>query len=180
MATPSLELSCLRWPLWMWMFLTASIGNPSAEGIYSAETCCWPQDADRVLVYGRGTVNDNRWIYRASEGKHSRDNPACLITQPSRHHSYIIHLINGWSVDCGDDHFWLSWRMSLWFEYEVVLLKQPHLDLHDWEVPCSASDREGSNFESCVLMGVSSHSYHHPQEVLWATISSGLKVNSLT
>ena len=33
---------------------------------------------------------------------------------------------------------------------------------------CSASDRQGSNFESCVWRTVSAHSYHHPQEVLLA------------
>ena len=45
------------------------------------------------------------------------------------------------------------------------------------EVACSASDRQGSNFESCVWRAVSSH---HPQEVLLAQFSiyvhkSGLK-----
>ena len=40
--------------------------------------------------------------------------------------------------------------------------------LHDREVACSASDRQGSNFESCVWRTVSSQSSHHPQEVLLA------------
>ena len=40
--------------------------------------------------------------------------------------------------------------------------------LRDREVACSASDRRGSNFESCVWRTVSSHSSHHPQEVLLA------------
>ena len=35
--------------------------------------------------------------------------------------------------------------------------------LRDREVGCSASDRQGSNFESCVWRTVSSHSSHHPQ-----------------
>ena len=35
----------------------------------------------------------------------------------------------------------------------------------DREVACSASERYGSNFESCVWRAVSSHSTHHPQEV---------------
>ena len=43
--------------------------------------------------------------------------------------------------------------------------------LHDREVACSASDRQGSNFESCVWRTVSSHSSHHPQEVLLAQFS---------
>ena len=40
--------------------------------------------------------------------------------------------------------------------------------LRDREVACSASDRQGSNFETCVWRTVSSQSSHHPQEVLLA------------
>ena len=52
--------------------------------------------------------------------------------------------------------------------------------LRDREVACSASDLQGLNFESCVWRAVSSHSSHHPQEVLLAQFSlyvnkSGLK-----
>ena len=36
------------------------------------------------------------------------------------------------------------------------------------EVGCSASDRQGSSFESCVWRTMTSHSSHHPQEVLLA------------
>ena len=43
--------------------------------------------------------------------------------------------------------------------------------LRDREVACSASDRHGSNFESCVWRTVSSESSHHPQEVLLAQFS---------
>ena len=55
--------------------------------------------------------------------------------------------------------------------------------LRDREVVCSASDRQGSNFESCVWRTVSSHSSHHPQEVLLAQFSlyvhkGGLKPDS--
>ena len=55
--------------------------------------------------------------------------------------------------------------------------------LRDREVACSASDRQGSNFESCVWKTVSSHSSHHPQEVLLAQFSlyvhkGGLKPDS--
>ena len=55
--------------------------------------------------------------------------------------------------------------------------------LRDREVAYSASDRQGSNFESCVWRTVSSHSSHHPQEVLLAQFSlyvhkSGLKPDS--
>ena len=43
--------------------------------------------------------------------------------------------------------------------------------LRDREVACSASDRQGSNFESSVRRTVSSQSSHHPQEVLLAHFS---------
>ena len=55
--------------------------------------------------------------------------------------------------------------------------------LRDREVACSASDRQGSNFASCVWRTVSSQSTHHPQEVLLAQFSlyvhkGGLKPDS--
>ena len=43
--------------------------------------------------------------------------------------------------------------------------------LRDREVACSASDRQGSNFESCVWRTVSPQSSHHSQEVLLAQFS---------
>ena len=43
--------------------------------------------------------------------------------------------------------------------------------LRDREVACSVSDRQGSNFESCVWRTVSSQSSHHHQEVLLAQFS---------
>ena len=45
------------------------------------------------------------------------------------------------------------------------------LNLYDQEVACSASDRQGSYFESCVWRTVSSHSSHHSQEVFLAQFS---------
>ena len=55
--------------------------------------------------------------------------------------------------------------------------------LRDREVACSASDRQGSHFESCVWRTVSSQSSHNPQEVLLAQFSlyvhkGGLKPDS--
>ena len=52
--------------------------------------------------------------------------------------------------------------------------------LRDREVACSASDRQGSNFESCAWRTVSSH---HPQEVILAQFNlyvhkGGLKPDS--
>ena len=57
--------------------------------------------------------------------------------------------------------------------------------LRDREVAFSASDRQSSNFESCVWRIVSSHSSHHLQEVLLAQFSlyvhkGGLKPDSFT
>ena len=51
------------------------------------------------------------------------------------------------------------------------------------ELACSASDRQGSNFESCVWRTVSSQTSHHPQEVFLAQFSlyvhkGGLKPDS--
>ena len=55
--------------------------------------------------------------------------------------------------------------------------------LRDREVACSASDRQGSNFESCVWRTVSSQSSQHPQGVLLAQFSlyvhkGGIKLDS--
>ena len=58
-----------------------------------------------------------------------------------------------------------------------MFLPHPHVtvssvgSLRDREVACSASDRQGWNFASCVLRIVSSQSSHHPQEVLLAQLS---------
>ena len=85
--------------------------------------------------------------------------------------------------------------MSIRFPVSAVSKKQkmflPHPrvkvsivgSLRDREVACSASDRQVSNFESCVWRTVSSQSSHHPQEVLLAQFSlyvhkGGLKPDS--
>ena len=49
--------------------------------------------------------------------------------------------------------------------------------VRDREVACSASDRQGANFESCVWRAVSSH---HPQEVLLAQFSLYVHKNKIT
>ena len=72
------------------------------------------------------------------------------------------------------------------FERNKMFLPRPRVklsivgSLRDRDVACSASDRQGSNFESCVWRIVSSNSYHHPQDVVLAQFSlyvhkSGLK-----
>ena len=85
--------------------------------------------------------------------------------------------------------------MKLVYQYMAIFCNFPptsnHLhplvsivgSLRDREVACSASDRQGSNFESCVWRTVSSQSSHHPQEVLLAQFSlyvhkGGLKPDS--
>ena len=75
------------------------------------------------------------------------------------------------------------------YEHIACLIPHPRVkvsivgSLRDREVACSASDRQGSNFESCVWRTVSSQSSHHPQEVLLAQFSlyvhkGGLKPDS--
>ena len=70
-----------------------------------------------------------------------------------------------------------------------LFLPQPRVKVsivgsfRDREVAYSASDRQGSNFESCVWRTVSSQSSHHPQEVILAQFSlyvhkGGLKPDS--
>ena len=74
-------------------------------------------------------------------------------------------------------------------QYSALYITYSHVSdgkirsLRDREVACSASDRQGSNFESCVWRTVSSQSSHHPQEVLLAQFSlyvhkGGLKPDS--
>ena len=52
-------------------------------------------------------------------------------------------------------------------------------NLRDREVTCSTSDRQGSNFKSCVWMAVSSHSSHNSQKVLLARNYQGIYIGSL-
>ena len=67
--------------------------------------------------------------------------------------------------------------MRLWLELDIWTTQWNSVklsivgSLRDREVAASASDRQGSNFESCVWRTVSSHSSHHPQEVLLAQFS---------
>ena len=67
----------------------------------------------------------------------------------------------------------INWGISVFYRGEP----------RDREVACSASDRQGSNFESCIWRAVSSNSSHHPQEVLLAPFrlyvhKCGLKTHS--
>ena len=52
--------------------------------------------------------------------------------------------------------------------------------LCDREAACSASDHQGSNFESCVWRTVPSHLSHHPQQVFLAQFSLYVHKGGLT
>ena len=82
-----------------------------------------------------------------------------------------------------------SFPVSAVLKKQKMFLPHPRVkvsivgSLRDREVACSASDRQDSNFESCVWRTVSSLSSHHPQEVLLAQFSlyvhkGGLKPDS--
>ena len=71
------------------------------------------------------------------------------------------------------------------FERNKMFLPHPLLklsivgSLRNREVACSTSDLQCLNFESCVWRAVSSHSSHHPQEVLLAQYSLYVHKNGL-
>ena len=73
--------------------------------------------------------------------------------------------------------FGVRYPVSAVWKKQKMFLPHPRVkasivgSLRNREVACSASDRQGSNFESCVWRTVSSHSSHHPQEVLLAQFS---------
>ena len=73
--------------------------------------------------------------------------------------------------------FGVRFPVSAVWKKQKMFLPHPHVkvsiveSLRDREVACSASDRQGSNFESCVWRTVSSQSSYHPQEVLLAQFS---------
>ena len=52
--------------------------------------------------------------------------------------------------------------------------------LRDRDVAYTASDRQGSHFESCIWRAVSSHSSHHSHEVLLAQFSLYVQKGDLT
>ena len=73
-------------------------------------------------------------------------------------------------------------RVVVFLSHSLVKLSKVG-NFRDREIVCSASDLQGLNFEFCVWRAVSSHSSHHPQEVLLAQFSlyvykSGLKPDS--
>ena len=92
-------------------------------------------------------------------------------------------------IECAVINVSFTRSLTLALAYFTLILPHPRVkvsiagSLRDREVACSASDRQGSNFESCVWRTVSSQSSHHPQEVLLAQFSlyvhkGGLKPDS--
>ena len=86
--------------------------------------------------------------------------------------------------------FGVRFPVSAFLKETKMFLSHPRVKvsivgtLCDREVACSASDRQGSNLESCVWKTVSSHLSHHPQEVLLAQFSlyvhkGGLKLSPI-
>ena len=67
-------------------------------------------------------------------------------------------------------------RVQQHFHASLYLVASQYIvgSLRDREVACTAIDRKGSNFESCVWRTVSSQSSHHSQEVLLAQFSQYL------
>ena len=86
-----------------------------------------------------------------------------------------------WHIsDCGMENIEEAYAHTIWTVQAELSIVGSH---RDREVACSASDRQGSNFESCGWRTVSSQSSHHPQEVLLAQFSlyvhkGGLKPDS--
>ena len=114
----------------------------------------------------------------------------------SRHLVYVITYTKGGYVFgrvgfyclfvCPQSHFQSNERvcLELLFTRGVPRAKKQSIKcfvpIHVWkycgslcdrELACSASDRQGSNFESCVWRIVSSQSSHHSQEALLAQFS---------
>ena len=90
-----------------------------------------------------------------------------------------LHWINDEKDPASIDLIYYELYLFTSCEYDKQKMFLPHPrvklsivgSLRDREVACSASDRQGSSFESCVWRTVSSHSSHHPQEVLLAQFS---------
>ena len=125
-------------------------------------------------------------------------------TDPLSTDALMVVLKHATTLFSLSDHSILSreWRVifplimvGLWYYNqssvtELLIMRDTHYhwvsivgSLRDREVACSASDRQGSNFEPCVWRTVSSQSSHHPQEVLLAQFSlyvhkGGLKPDS--
>ena len=109
----------------------------------------------------------------------------CLWSQHSHHLKSlsIVRLCKAkrqYMLTCKVNRYCL---LALLGGFYCCLFTQNTGSLRDQEVACSASDRQGSNFESCVWRTVSSQSSHQHQDVLLAQFSlyvhkGGLKPDS--
>ena len=101
----------------------------------------------------------------------------------------LMQLVRSLTLIFASIQSWARFPVSEVLKKQKMFLPHPRVkvsivgSLRDREVACSASDRQGSNFESCVWRAVSSQSSHHPQEVLLAQFSlyvhkGGLKPDS--
>ena len=98
---------------------------------------------------------------------------------------FLVPLLHTWAGALGQwlaplpftPEFGVRFPVSAVWKKQKMFLPHPRVkvsivgSLRDREVACSASDRQGLNFESCVWRTVSSQSSHHPQEVLLAQFS---------
>ena len=117
-----------------------------------------------------------------------------MCTRTGHYKATFVH-IQGWGPRVVVSTAAFHARVPVRFPVSAVRKKQkmflPHPrvkvsivgSLRDREVACSASDRLGSNFISCVWRTVSSQSSHHPQEVILAQFTlyvhkGGLKLDS--
>ena len=137
----------------------------------------------RIKTYLRSTLQSCMEPRKLDVESHVR--PTVCNTHPTlKQHSCNVSCICTTSFSAKNDTFSNFFQMFSLFNMFDGGLKEtkmflPHPrvkvsivgSLRDREVACSASDRQGSNFESCVWRTVSSQSSHHPQEVLLAQFS---------
>ena len=110
--------------------------------------------------------------------RHDMLNQCCFNVGPTSRTMAQTLKQHWFNVSCllGRDFCCIRWTLP---DFSSDIVGNPR----DREVACSASDRQSSNFESCVWRTVSSQSSHHPQGVLLAQFSlyvhkGGLKSDS--
>ena len=120
--------------------------------------------------------NSIEWILRRARALVQW--PSCLLGKSeiscsnpfSFIRSTILPLASASSVVWPWERGWFIPRSGIQFQKQNVSSPLTRKDSILW-VACSASDRQGSNFEFCVWRLVLSHSFHHTQEVLLAQFS---------
>ena len=118
--------------------------------------------------------------------------PEIPLISRTQHSSHSVHLLTSLLSVTPlpfTSEFGVRFQVSAVWKKQKMSLPHPRVKVNivgslcDREVACSASDRQGSNFESCVWRIVSSQSSHYSQEVLLAQLSlyvhkGGLKPDS--